>query len=439
MSTEARGQTQSVRHVIDFETLGILACPLCGGRLRNTVDGLICPADGATFPTHPSGLLDLRPPDGRAAADAFAAQYRAGRLADGWQPLSPEVALCPARRRSARVHAALLDGAPGELGGAGQAAWRISDCPSWRGRHKQRRKYPGGAPELVEGCGAAAAQGRIPFGLAQGGPRRAQDARRFKADGHAGRGATADENVAQAAGLSSRRSRQSGGLRYRAIFRADGHAASAATADENASHQLWPVSDRARRGSVGDRPQPERAIFRAAPLTIADLGAGFPWLSHRLASLGHAVLAVDLSPDADFGLGAARLFPTAAQWGDPTGLSRLRGGFLPALGDLERPPLAQETYDVVICNASLHYAADLCVRRCSPGADIAIRGRARDRGFAHPRCIASWQGRRSRAGACLGGGCAAQCGPHGGLAPRASRLAVAAPPAQEPIAAPARF
>ena len=42
----------------------------------------------------------------------------------------------------------------------------------------------------------------------------------FRADGHAGRGAAADENVAQAAGLSSRRSRQSGGLRYRAIFRA---------------------------------------------------------------------------------------------------------------------------------------------------------------------------------------------------------------------------
>jgi len=31
--------------VVDFETFGVLACPLCGGRLRNTVDGLICPAD----------------------------------------------------------------------------------------------------------------------------------------------------------------------------------------------------------------------------------------------------------------------------------------------------------------------------------------------------------------------------------------------------------
>jgi len=47
----------------------------------------------------------------------------------------------------------------------------------------------------------------------------------FRAAGHAARAATADENVAPAAGLSSRRSWQSGGLRYRAIFRADGHAA----------------------------------------------------------------------------------------------------------------------------------------------------------------------------------------------------------------------
>ncbi len=209
--------------MVEFETLGILACPLCGGRLLNADDGLICSADGADFPMHPSGLLDLRPPDGRAAADSFAAQYRAGRLADGWQPLSTEVAC------------ALPDGDP-----------------------------PGFTPL------------------------------------------------------------------YWTVRR-----------------ESWAVLTRL----LGE--------FEPVPLTIADLGAGFPWLSHRLASLGHAVLAVDLSPDADFGLGAARLFPTAAQRGAPTGLSWRPGGFLPALGDLERPPLARATYDVVICNASLHYAHDL--------------------------------------------------------------------------------
>jgi SAM-dependent methyltransferase len=96
-----------------------------------------------------------------------------------------------------------------------------------------------------------------------------------------------------------------------------------------------------------------------APLVLADLGAGFPWLSHRLASLGHAVLAVDLSPDIDFGLGAARLFPTARLRNDAAGASWQPGGFLPLLGDLEQPPLAAAAYDVVICNASLHYARDL--------------------------------------------------------------------------------
>ena len=226
---------QQVRYVVDPETLGILACPLCGGRLRNADDGLTCPADGGNFPLLPSGLLDLRPPDGRAAADSFAAQYRAGRLADGWQPLSPEAAC------------ALPVGDPP---GFTQLYWTV------------RRESWAVLAALLN-------------------------------------------DVGQVANLSY------------------------------------------------------APIAGAPPLKIADLGAGFPWLSHRLASLGHAVLAVDLSPDMDFGLGAARLFPTARLWNDAAGASWQPGGFLPLLGDLEQPPLAAATYDVVICNASLHYARDL--------------------------------------------------------------------------------
>ena len=209
--------------MVDPETLGILACPLCGGRLCNADGGLSCPVDGAAFPMRPSGLLDLRPPDGRAAADAFAAQYRAGRLADGWRPLSAEAACA----------------------------------------------LPGGDPPGFTGL-------------------------------------------------------------YWAVRR-----------------ESWAVLATLLR-ELG-----------TAPLTIADLGAGFPWLSHRLAALGHAVLAVDLSPDFDFGLGAARLFPTAGVWDDPARASWQPGGFLPVLGDLEQPPLAAAAYDAVICNASLHYARDL--------------------------------------------------------------------------------
>jgi hypothetical protein len=56
----------------------------------------------------------------------------------------------------------------------------------------------------------------------------------FRADEHAGCGATPDENVPQAAGLRvCHRESQSGGLRYGAIFRADEHAGCGATPDEN--------------------------------------------------------------------------------------------------------------------------------------------------------------------------------------------------------------
>lgn len=79
-------------------------------------------------------------------------------------------------------------------------------------------------------------------------------------------------------------------------------------------------------------------------LTIADAGAGFPWLSHRLARLGHRVVAFDLSDDADFGLGAATLYADA---------------FLAVLGSLEAPPLTAAGYHAIICSASLHYVNDI--------------------------------------------------------------------------------
>jgi len=125
------------------------------------------------------------------------------------------------------------------------------------------------------------------------------------------------------------------------------------------------------------------------PLPIADAGAGFPWLSHRLASLGHTVIAFDLSADTDFGLGATGLYPTAER-GIPPSLGR--GRFLPVLGDLTQPPLADGAFAAVICNASLHYADDLAAtvtrlaRAVRPGgalfvvdSPVAAAGRAGDR------------------------------------------------------------
>lgn len=76
---------------------------------------------------------------------------------------------------------------------------------------------------------------------------------------------------------------------------------------------------------------------------ILDLGAGNGWLSHRLALAGHRPCAVDINTDPADGLRAARHFEPS--W------PRLRAEF-------DRLPLAAAQADLVIYNASFHYAAD---------------------------------------------------------------------------------
>ena len=46
--------------------------------------------------------------------------------------------------------------------------------------------------------------------------------------------------------------------------------------------------------------------FTAEPIRVLDVGAGNSWLSHRLASFGHQVVAVDRLDDELDGLGAWR-------------------------------------------------------------------------------------------------------------------------------------
>lgn len=76
-------------------------------------------------------------------------------------------------------------------------------------------------------------------------------------------------------------------------------------------------------------------------LRILDVGAGCGWLSHRLAADGHRLCAVDVSTDDEDGLGACRHYdvPFACVQGDFTAL-----------------PFAAGAFDVVVFNASLHYA-----------------------------------------------------------------------------------
>lgn len=77
---------------------------------------------------------------------------------------------------------------------------------------------------------------------------------------------------------------------------------------------------------------------------VLDLGAGAGWLSHRLAVLGHRPYAVDLSADVEDGLGACGHYDV----------------HFPCLqADFHALPLAAGSMDIVVFNASLHYADDL--------------------------------------------------------------------------------
>lgn len=84
------------------------------------------------------------------------------------------------------------------------------------------------------------------------------------------------------------------------------------------------------------------------PLHIVDMGAGFAWLGGRFAAAGHSVVAMDLSCDEAFGLGAARSISQNPE----QSLTLVQG-------DIEQPPFLPQSADVLIYNASLHYAADL--------------------------------------------------------------------------------
>ncbi len=102
-------------------------------------------------------------------------------------------------------------------------------------------------------------------------------------------------------------------------------------------------------------------------LRILDIGSGNCWMSYRLSLLGHRPVAVDLSVSPLDGLGAARHY-----WTDPE-LS-----FPRFQAEMDRLPFAAGQFDMVIFNASFHYAQNYEVtlretlRVLNPGGIVLI-------------------------------------------------------------------
>ena len=84
-------------------------------------------------------------------------------------------------------------------------------------------------------------------------------------------------------------------------------------------------------------------LDEGAPGRVVDAGAGNAWASARLAERGWDCLAIDVNTDADDGLGARTRHGTA---------------MTAAMAEIEAIPLADESADVVLINAALHYAKD---------------------------------------------------------------------------------
>ncbi len=87
---------------------------------------------------------------------------------------------------------------------------------------------------------------------------------------------------------------------------------------------------------------------RGAVLTVLDLGAGNAWLAARATNAGLHAVAIDVRTDAVDGLGAARPFVAASE-----------GRLHCIAGAFDALPLPDASADLVVFNASLHYATDL--------------------------------------------------------------------------------
>jgi SAM-dependent methyltransferase len=84
------------------------------------------------------------------------------------------------------------------------------------------------------------------------------------------------------------------------------------------------------------------------PLRVLDAGAGNCWLSLKLASEGHHVVALDPNIDEMDGLGVLRRMPPDAV-----------RNILAVRAEFDRIPFGERTFDAIVFNASLHYSQDI--------------------------------------------------------------------------------
>lgn len=114
---------------------------------------------------------------------------------------------------------------------------------------------------------------------------------------------------------------------------------------EASYYRALPFHDLSRRFSADwkIRAASFRALVKILPAksTILDLGAGNGWLSNRLALAGHEVYAVDLLVNAEDGLGAWKNYESL---------------FTPIQAEFTNLPFPNDSVEVTIFNASLHYS-----------------------------------------------------------------------------------
>jgi len=91
-----------------------------------------------------------------------------------------------------------------------------------------------------------------------------------------------------------------------------------------------------------------RPMSSVGPIDLLDLGAGNGWLCHRVATYGHRAIAIDIRDDEIDGLGAAADF-----------LSDAAAPFQRVKASFDTLPFHDDCFDIVLFNASLHYATDL--------------------------------------------------------------------------------